>query len=321
MAVNVAQIIDRADNQLLRLEAEHLARLRVVTNTAYRRLEAEIRRRWADALVESQGLSRTFAEARARALLAQLGPYMDALQYGSATSGVPQIMRDVITLGRQAGMESTNALLAAFPSTASGLAAATAQIDFQAIEAAVANSQARLARYAATTIGKIEQSVVDGLVSGRGSRAIARDVREAIRGDERIPVGGLHARAELIARTELATAKTEASKQRYEEAGVDLVQWYATLDERTCDYCAARHGNVYRLSEAIVPAHPACRCYLAPFRREWVELGLVDEDFWRESMREIEKLAPNRRHTASPFEKAGGRDAPTPVWTPGQKAA
>lgn len=321
MAVNVARIIDRADAQLLRLEAEHLARLRQVTNSAYARLAAEIRRRWADTLVETQGMTRTFAEARARVLLAQLEPYMRALEYGNASSGVPSIMRDVIQLGHQAGLETATELLTAFPASRQGLVTATARIDFRAVEAAVANSQARLARYGVAAIGKIEQAVVDGIVSGRGSQKVARDVREAIRGDAHVPDGGLHARAEMIARTELGTAKTDASKQRYAEAGVDLVQWYATLDERTCIYCAARHGNAYRIGDAVVPAHPNCRCYLAPFRPEWVELGLVDEDFWRESVREIEELVPKRSTGLTPFERAADRKrAPEPVWSPPRAA-
>lgn len=321
MAVNVARIIDRADAQLLRLEAEHLARLRQVTNSAYARLAAEIRRRWADTLVESEGMTRTFAEARARVLLAQLEPYMRALEYGNASSGVPSIMRDVIQLGHQAGLETATELLTAFPASRQGLVTATARIDFRAVEAAVANSQARLARYGEAAIGKIEQAVVDGIVSGRGSQKVARDVREAIRGDAHVPDGGLHARAEMIARTELGTAKTDASKQRYAEAGVDLVQWYATLDERTCIYCAARHGNAYRIGDAVVPAHPNCRCYLAPFRPEWVELGLVDVEFWEESRREIEKIVPNLSRGPTPFEKAADRKrAPEPVWSPPRAA-
>ena len=229
MAVNVARIIDSADSQLLRLEASELRRLREVTNRAYQSLAAEVRRRWPEALSEANGMTRTFAEARARALLAQLEPYLRALEWGSAGSPVAGIYRDMISLGSQSGLATATALLAAFPSTAQVLVTATTRIDFRAIEAALSNRQARLARYSAEAIGKIEQAVVDGLVNGRGNARVARDIREALRGDARIPNGGLHARAEMIARTELGTAKTEASRARYSEANVDGGQWFATL--------------------------------------------------------------------------------------------
>ncbi len=66
----------------------------------------------------------------------------------------------------------------------------------------------------------------------------------------------------------------------------------------------------------MLPAHPLCRCYLAPFRVEWLEMGLVDVDWWEESQREIEQIVPNLSRGASPFEKAADRKAPVPIWTP-----
>lgn len=317
MAVNVARVLDRADAQLQRLEAAELARLREVVNRAYRALEEEVRRRWPLALSDASGQSRTFAEARARALLAQLEPFMRALEWGSPSTGVPGIMRDIIQLGHQHGLDTAGELLSAFQAAGvDGLATATARIDFRAVEAALSNSRARLARYAQETISQIEQAVVDGIVRGEGNARVARRIRDALRGDGRSPSTGLYARARTIARTELATAKTLATEQRYREANVPMVQWFATLDERTCRYCAARHGNAYRLGDATVPAHPNCRCYLAPFRPEWLELDLIDKEWWRESKAEIRELVPDPIHTSTPFERANNRPPPTIAWTP-----
>src|SRR5690606_32103738 len=188
--------------------------------------------------------------------------------------------------------------------------------DFRAVEAAAGNAAARLTAASEAAQAQIRQHVVEALVRGEGNAKVARRIREVLRGDGRTPDGGLWTRAQTIARTELSTAKTEASEQRYREAGVPMVQWFATLDERTCRYCAARHGLAYKIGEATTPAHPNCRCYLAPFRREFVEAGLVDTDWWEESMREIEEIVPNLTPGQTPFEKANGRPAPTPVWTP-----
>lgn len=313
MAVNVERIVERADAQLKRGELQHIRRLREVANTAYRDLAAEVRRRWPDALDEAAGATRPFAEARARALMSQLEPYTQALDWGQPGSGVPPLIGDMARVGAEAGAETATELLSAYGVE---LATATAAIDARAVEAAITNSRARLSRYASETVGKIEQAVVNGIVRGEGSQKVTRRIREAIKGDVRTPKKGLYWRAERIARTELATAKGMATDQRYQEAGVEQVTWYATLDERTCVYCGHRHGQAYRRSDVDVPAHPNCRCWLAPFRREWVEEGLVDVDMWKGQQDEIAELVPNPNRGATPFEREQGRSAPRAVWTP-----
>jgi len=45
-------------------------------------------------------------------------------------------------------------------------------------------------------------------------------------------------------------------------AGVKLFEWRAELDDRTCEYCSAMDGRVYRRGQFMpgMPAHPGCRC-------------------------------------------------------------
>ena len=318
MAVNVERIVERADAILSRQEVAHVRRLRAISNRTYQRLATEIRRRWPDALddVAAAG-TRTFAEARARALLVQLSALLETLDYGRPESGVPPLVRDMVTVGQETGSAVANELLSAYG--ASTLAAAqTTTVDVRAVDAAVRNSQARLSRYGREARDRIEQSVVNALVQGQGSQKITRDIREAIRGDAAAPDAGLHARAETIARTELASAKAEASRERYAEAGVEYIQWYATLDERVCPYCGHRHGKVYPRNELVIPAHPRCRCYAAPFRREYTDAGLVDQDTWRQQETEIVALVEKPQTGATPFERANGREYPRAAWTPSQ---
>ena len=87
---------------------------------------------------------------------------------------------------------------------------------------------------------------------------VTKEVREALVGNTKNPSAGLYARAETIARTELQSATHDARTRQYGEQGVKLVQWVATEDERTCEWCGARHLNVYELGEAEIPAHPNC---------------------------------------------------------------
>lgn len=325
MPVNVERIVERADASLKRAEASHVRRLREVSNEAHRGLAAEVRRRWPEALEEAAGASRTFAEARARTLLAQLEPYTRALDYGDS-AGVTRTVRDMIQLGAEAGVETTTELLSAYgaPTGTTGVAAAggglaataTAVIDQRAIDAAVRNSQARLAAHSETARRKIEQSVVNAIIRGQGSQKITREIREAIRGNDKIPEGGLHFRAETIARTELANAKGQATDERHAEAGVNLVQVYATLDERTCPWCGHRHGMVYPRGKLTLPFHPRCRCYEAPFRREFLDAGLVDVDYWRESQTEIRKYVKQPKTGLTAFERDQGFTYPRAAWTP-----
>jgi len=316
--VNVERIVERADAILSREEAAQVRRLREISNRTYQRLAAEVRRRWPDALADvAQAGSRTFAEARARALLTQMAALLDALDYGRPESGVPPLVRDMVIAGQETGAAVAGELLSAY-GTGTLAAAQTAAVDIRAVDAAVRNSQARLSRYGREARDKIEQSVVNALVQGQGSQRITRDIREAIRGDTAAPQAGLHARAETIARTELTSAKAEASRERYAEVGVEYIQWYATLDERTCPYCGHRHGKAYERDELVIPAHPRCRCYAAPFRREFTDAGLVDVDTWKSQEAEIEALVEKPKSGATPFERANGRDYPRAAWTPSQ---
>lgn len=72
------------------------------------------------------------------------------------------------------------------------------------------------------------------------------------------------ARAEMIANTEYARASTEASAQTYSEANIDQVEWLAEAD--ACDECETNAGaSPYALDGGEQPpAHPNCRCALAP---------------------------------------------------------
>lgn len=331
MAVNVERIIERADRQLKRLERSHILRIREVVNNAYKRLAEEIRLQWPGALDELASVNAevVFREARARALLEQLRVYMRALDLGAAGSGVPAVIRDMIVLGEQSGFATATELLRQFDALPLR-ASQTAQLNMRAIEAAVNNSAARLSGHSAEAVRKIEQAVVDGMVQGRHSHVVARDIRTILGGGTPRPtVGrpaplplfdrkGLYNRAVVIAHTETATAKSTAHRQRYAEVGIDQVQWYATLDDRVCPYCSWRHGRVFAREATVVPAHPLCRCYTAPFRPEWLEedVDLVDVQYWKDSQQEIERIMPKQRRSATPFEIAQGRTAPVPLWSP-----
>lgn len=80
------------------------------------------------------------------------------------------------------------------------------------------------------------------------------------------------ARALTIAITEGSRAINTATVERYEEMGVEEMEWIAAIP---CDVCAENEGEVRAVGEAFPsgdtepPAHPNCRCALLPIPSEF----------------------------------------------------
>jgi SPP1 gp7 family putative phage head morphogenesis protein len=70
-------------------------------------------------------------------------------------------------------------------------------------------------------------------------------------------------RSDAIANTEYARAMTTASVETYKDAGVTEVNWLAEGDAcPICDALAAE--SPIPIDGEEPPAHPSCRCALAP---------------------------------------------------------
>lgn len=74
-----------------------------------------------------------------------------------------------------------------------------------------------------------------------------------------------HYNAQRLVVTEMAHIQTVAAQQRYLDAGIRQVMFWADPDERTCDVCGKLHKKRYDVaSQPPVPAHPNCRCCIVP---------------------------------------------------------
>lgn len=72
-------------------------------------------------------------------------------------------------------------------------------------------------------------------------------------------------RADTLVRTEMAHIQTQAAQKRYEDYGIQKVQFWADPDERTCDVCGKLHKKIYLVGEQMpIPAHANCRCTILP---------------------------------------------------------
>lgn len=105
----------------------------------------------------------------------------------------------------------------------------------------------------------IKRAIASGFQAGETVPQITRRIREVT------PMA--RSKAITIARTETLAAGNAAAKERYQLAGVEMVEWVAAYDDRVCPICESKHGNTYPLDEAPeLPVHPNCRCTLVPFR-------------------------------------------------------
>lgn len=102
-----------------------------------------------------------------------------------------------------------------------------------------------------------EEAMISGLAMGKNSRAIAKELAEALEITK--------TRARTIARTEILRAYRGAATHTM-KANQDYVRGYiriASLSIRTCSLCWALHGSFHELDEEFA-THPNCRCTQIP---------------------------------------------------------
>jgi SPP1 gp7 family putative phage head morphogenesis protein len=72
-------------------------------------------------------------------------------------------------------------------------------------------------------------------------------------------------RADTLVRTEMVHIQTRAAEERYKSYGIEQVEVLVSIDDRTCEECAALDGQVFPINAApILPLHPNERCCLVP---------------------------------------------------------
>ena len=96
-------------------------------------------------------------------------------------------------------------------------------------------------------------------------------------------------RALAIAQTEMSRAVATASRQLYEESGVELVEWIVAdpcdLCQETADVSPIRIDDTFPSGDTEPPAHPNCVCDISPYVVDTRDIGedalsfiLGDED-------------------------------------------
>lgn len=125
-------------------------------------------------------------------------------------------------------------------------------------------------------LGKLLQS---GLIQGKNSRAIAKDLKKYWYGNDPKTGKGAVYCMERLMRTELARVQTEAQKQSFERNGFD--QYMFITNSKCCDACQALNGKHFKVKDMMPgenapPLHPNCRCSIAAYEdreeyEEWID--------------------------------------------------
>ncbi len=115
----------------------------------------------------------------------------------------------------------------------------------------------------------IKRTIADGIEQGIPTEEIAQSLRDLlhdvhITGDDGsitrfIP---LDSWAELVARTETSRAYNGGALDLYQSAGVEKVQILTADDERVCEICEPKDGEVVSIDDEDAGAsfHASCRC-------------------------------------------------------------
>lgn len=151
--------------------------------------------------------------------------------------------------------------------------------------------EARRARGYLEQHGRSFTDTVTGLIGGGFLAGVAAsEIVQQLR--QRLQV--VKSRVEVIVRTESLKAFNSAGRSYYVQNNVQLVVYYATPDDRTCPYCAAQAGRVFKLGAITVPRHPNCRCVLAPYATNQYESSAPYDRNRRNHRKEVLRYARSK---------------------------
>lgn len=113
---------------------------------------------------------------------------------------------------------------------------------------------------------RLAHTISQGIENKRGIPGLSRDIKNTF-GDM-----GKY-RSELIARTETASALSQASLDSMDDMGINGKEWVTAGDDLVSDECQANEAEgVIPVNQAFSggvmapPQHPDCRCTIAPAR-------------------------------------------------------
>lgn len=139
-----------------------------------------------------------------------------------------------------------------------------ASIPLEAVAAQAKQAKGYLRKHGQIFAETSTEIVMKGMLEGRPTDKVVQEMRQRLNVTK--------SRARMIVRTESIRSYAEAADNYYAQLGVETVSWYATSDDRVCEWCAPRAGLLYKRTEVTVPIHPQCRCVLVPYSADLAEI-------------------------------------------------
>ncbi|MBW4666469.1 MAG: phage head morphogenesis protein [Cyanomargarita calcarea GSE-NOS-MK-12-04C] len=282
------RIAQRFDKSLATAEDNTIARINQILLNSYLKLERTMRLKW-----DEMERDRPFLPAQRQLLVTEQLGYLLQLINPQQQSAIEAMFGELLAFASNHGVNLADALL--------GDAAMFSAVPVEAIAYSATESYNRLLRHGDDFASKASIAIGEGLAQGWGAQKIAGILKEQL--------GVTRWRAEAIARTESIKAYSNASQQKYNDAGVEEVVWVA-VREGVCKFCTWRNGKAFKLGSIIHPGHVNCRCCLI------CRVGdIADNDFW---LNYSDQLTGDPG--LMPFEKAAGMAIPPkPTWIPKRK--
>ena len=159
-------------------------------------------------------------------------------------------------------------------------------VPVEAVTAAARQARGYLEKHGRTFSTTAAEVLAQGIAEGRPTNLITKDLRNRLKVTKN--------RAEVIVRTESLRAHNEASRNYYAQNGIELVMYFATSDDRTCNVCTAQAGNVFKRNAITVPRHPRCRCYLAPYSDDVFEIDPEYDEMRKKHRKEVVSYARSK---------------------------
>ena len=114
---------------------------------------------------------------------------------------------------------------------------------------------------------RLANTISQGIQNKRGIPGLSRDIRKTFTDMSKY-------RSELIARTETASALSQASIDSMEDMGIEGKEWVTAGDDRVSKtICEPNEGQgvipvgkEFQSGHMAPPGHPDCRCAIAPAR-------------------------------------------------------
>jgi SPP1 gp7 family putative phage head morphogenesis protein len=133
--------------------------------------------------------------------------------------------------------------------------------------------------------------------------------------------GQLQFEIKRVVKTGSISTANSTTTAYYDKNGITLVLWLSSRDDRVCQFCSIRNGNIYYLKDITFPLHPSERCFLVPIRRRDFNNGNIDRSFLKQykqqGLEELRQSGRSPNYGVAPFEKKAGRsDPPKPIWQP-----